>query len=462
MKIHTTQNLSFNQTNHQSTNVVPSKEFRFIKLKDVPEDTFSRNVSFGKRIPFNRIVGQTKEKAVKAIKPVAKGKSPVDGSVNKFLEYTTRHEVVTNAAVSAVLAGVMRPLTLMLISNDKEKNDMAYASAHAISSAVWGFIIPFIFIRPLSGGFNRALENMHEHLSVEEIKRRLPWFNEKDPRNWIDGVVGDMKSVGKIRPLTERKDKKTGKVIQGCYDIYGNKFLMDIKDVYKVPLPKNVAELSKETYTDYFDEAGKLKSLEKAYICLIDESQQEALAKERSLWSKIINKQIKPKYYNLNECTDSVLKEAFPELDIATVGERGKRSFANAKKLDGSEFILDKNLCFISDWRETEKTIPYSTGEWFEFVKTSLFSRKNKIKHKDVCYQKNGANYGKGTPITADMVEAAGVNEVLTKLGQWVPDIGIAYPRAAITIAVLPYILKNVFHLEKPSSKPVKAEKAGA
>ena len=48
------------------------------------------------------------------------------------------------------------------------------------------------------------------------------------------------------------------------------------------------------------------------------------------------------------------------------------------------------------------------------------------------------------------MVIANGENEVHNKLGQWLPDIVIAYPRAVATIALLPYVLKNVFHLEKP------------
>jgi len=464
MKIHTTQNLSFNQTNHQSTNVVPSKEFRFINANNVTADTFSHSVSFGKRVPFNKIVGVTKEKAVKAVKPLKNGKGPVDGFVNKFLENTTKQEVLINAAVSAVLAGVARPITLMLISNDKEKNDMAYASAHAISSAVWGFIVPFIFIRPLASGYMKALKRANEFLTVEEIKKRWPQFDEMNPANWKDGEVGSLRSVGKINSLVEYRDKKSGEIVKGCIDTSGNKMVLDVKDPYKIPLPKNSAELSTATYADYFGDDGKLKSIENAYICMIDESKQGALVKERTLLDKVLNRQAaEPSYFNLNTCTDKVLAEAFPELDITTVGKQYSRDFSNAKTKSGEAFTIDKSFIFISDWRETDKIIPYIEGDVFETLKTSLFSGRRKYRAKDVCYQKNGPDHGKGTPITKAMFEADGVNEVHNKFGQWLPDIVIAYPRAMATIAILPYILKNVFHLEKPSKKPAEPPvKAGA
>ena len=452
MKILTTQNLNLNQTYHQSTNVV-SKDFRLNNAnvqKGETADSFARNVSFGKRIPFDKIVGQTKEKAVKAIKDNLKtSSSPVDGSVNKFLEQTTKQEVLITAVVSAVLAGIMRPLTLMLISNDKEKNDMAYASAHAISSAAWGFVVPFIFIRPFAGGYNKVLSQAHKYLSPNEFKARFPQADITNPANWIDGKVGDLDQIGVLKPIKEQVDRK------------GNQLLIDIKDVFKIALPKHYSELSNDVKADYFDASGKLKSLKNTYITMIDESKAEALSKERTFWDKLLNRQIKPKYYELNECTNDILKEAFPELDIATVGERGKRDFSAAKNIDGSNFVLDNKYVYISDWRLTDKAVPYSTGETFNFMKTSLFSNKQRVKKKDICYQKNGPDHSKGTPIEEDMVKAAGENEVHNKFGQWLPDIIIAYPRATATIALLPFILKKVFHLEK-TKKPTVTENTEA
>ena len=452
MQIHTTQDLNVFKANYPSAQL--SHDFRFknqpIRNSELQNDTFEYNVSFGKRIPFNKPVGQTLEKHVKNVKDMLKGgRGPVDGPVNNFLETTTKQEVWITAIVSAVFAGVLRPVTLFAIANDNERKDMAYASSHAISSALWGLIVPLIFIKPLAKGYNKALENAHLHLSAKEFKARFPQADIENPKNWLDGKVGNFDEIGKLKPIKEQIDR------------HGNKLITDIKDVFKIPLPKHSSEISKETYSEYFDEAGNIKTAKNVYITMVNESKAEKLAQQRSFWDKLLDRQIKPKYYELNECTDEVLIEAFPTLDVKTVGVRGNRDFSKAKSLDGTDFKLDKNFCYVSDWRETDKAVPYSTGETFKFEKTSLFGKK-RIKIKDVCYQKNGAEHGKGTPIDEDMVVAAGVNEVHNKFGQWLPDITIAYPRATATIALLPFILKNVFHLEKSKPAPVQAEKAGA
>ena len=116
------------------------------------------------------------------------------------------------------------------------------------------------------------------------------------------------------------------------------------------------------------------------------------------------------------------------------------------KNKNGENFKFDYDSVFISDWKETDKAITFITG-----------AERNEGKAlKDICYQKNNKIddiWDKGTPITADMVDANYVNIVLDKLGGWLPDIVVAYPRATATIAVIPFVLKNVLGIEK-SQKP--------
>jgi len=63
-----------------------------------------------------------------------------------------------------------------------------------------------------------------------------------------------------------------------------------------------------------------------------------------------------------------------------------------------------------------------------------------------------------GTPITKEMAKEDKVNIVLDKLGGWLPDIVSAYPRATATIAIIPFVLKNVFGLEKTKKQAPIAE----
>ena len=494
MKILTTQNLNLNQTNQQSTSVLSQKDFRLKKQNPyyMNRGSDTLNISFGKRIPFDKKIMQTFEKAEKIAKENAKiaankGKNPVDGKVNRFLEKTTEQEVLITAAVSAVLAGVMRPLTLMLIADDKSRTDMAYASGHAISSALWGLFVPFLFIRPLAGGYNKVFKYMHQYMKPEEIKKFVPHLNLDNPENYVkvkdvekylteaqiksgkyiidkanpDSFIKDKGGDKVLKQLVSGKNYK-GEWVHGCKDRCDNDLMVDIKDIYKIALPKHYSEISDATRSKYFNKDGSVKSLNGIYVALVDESKASQLSKKRTWFDKLFNRKTLPKYYDLNDCTKDVWKEAFPNVNLETLGEEGNRDLSKIKNMDGSQFVLDKSYCYVSDWIETNKSVPYSTGKTFAWNKTSLFSRKNKKSQKDVCYQQNGPNHTKGTPIEEDMAKKAGVNEIHSKIGGWLPDIVIAYPRAAATIALIPFILKNVFHLEKGKKSPAPAKPVAA
>ena len=83
---------------------------------------------------------------------------------------------------------------------------------------------------------------------------------------------------GKILPFNDKNS----------LDIHNNKFIADTKDVFKVPLPKHLSEISKETKNQYIDEStGKLKTIKDIFIAVAKESDVETIQKERSLFAKI-------------------------------------------------------------------------------------------------------------------------------------------------------------------------------
>ena len=54
--------------------------------------------------------------------------------------------------------------------------------------------------------------------------------------------------------------------------------------------------------------------------------------------------------------------------------------------------------------------------------------------------------------------EADAVNTVFDKIVQWLPDILTRFFVASATIKILPFVLKNVFGLEKTKKPPVQQE----
>ena len=238
-------------------------------------------------------------------------------------------------------------------------------------------------------------------------------------------------------------------------DIEGHKFIPDIKDVRKVPLPKHLSEISEDTLKN------KIKDLDVSKI------------KNKSVneWVTTDGKKIKfnfedifiavqedgkkdAKYYQLMHMDEKLLQEIYPDLDMTSVKiDDIKRNHPDLwKKTNGESFNFDYDSVFISDWNETDKAITFITGK----------TRKEGKSIKDVCYQKNNTEdiWDKGTEITESMVKANDINTVLDKLGGWFPDIAVAYPRATATVAIIPFVLQNILGMEK-TKKPAPVQKTG-
>ena len=433
MKIHTTQNLS-SQTVSQPTNITLPREIRYTKYSDdmhssVP-DTSHDSVSFkGKKEIVDKAVKAGKKKFVERVADWnIWDKMFKSGSFSKLLEITNKQEVLINSGTALVICTLLRPATIMALPGDKNKKDCAYAAAHSVSSGVWGFIVPLIFIKPLAKAYNHVIDEAGKYLRESTIKKRWPHLNISSIKN----------PDGTIKPMKEWKDYKN------------NDFIRDIKDVKKVAKPKHISEVSDKTLQKFFTDIdlSKTKNISPNQWVRTDGKKASIDLQNVFIAVKDVDKG-KVSYYPLKYVKEDILKEVYPNLDIAsTKAVNGERlHFDKWHTKDGKPFEFDMNNIFISDWAESRLGIPLVTGETTKLASGEV---------KDVCYQKNnmdGELFTPGTPITGEMLDAASTNAVVDKFGGWLPDLIVSYPRATATIAILPFILKNVFGIEK-SKKP--------
>jgi hypothetical protein len=173
--------------------------------------------------------------------------------------------------------------------------------------------------------------------------------------------------------------------------------------------------------------------------------------------------------FSLGLADKKFLGEVFENLDLATIEREGKRiNPLEWKNKDGSQFMPDiMDHIHLSSYRETFEAMPLYSG-----IKRTVTRGKEMGKEKYCSFQTNICNADAtqvpdrlGTEITQDMLDKDFTNDVLYKLLGWMPDILTRPLVASATIALLPKILKNVFHLEK-SKKPepapaVQAQQAG-
>lgn len=440
--IHKTQNLNSPREKYTRTNILSPENIRYSnysassKLKQgvPPEDRFYKSVSFkGKK----EIVKQVIESANKTfLDKVADSKviKKTLGSdfFNGILDKTSKEEVLVNSVTALGVCCALRPATLLAFPGDKDKDNCKFAAAHSISSGVWGLVVPLLLVKPFTSGIGHAMKNMEKHFSDKTLKQMYPHLN-------MDSVKDGIDKVGKA--IRKPKDE--------WLDITGRRFSTDIQDFKNIFLPKHISEVSPETLqsqipninlestlsksggkisaNNWLDNTGsKIKpAFNNIYICVKD-SEKEG-----------------HKYYPLQHVNSEILKEVYPDLDIKSIkGNDGKRLYPDKwMKKDGTPYDLDMDSVYLSSVRDTQETIPYVTGHYQKDSKGEL---------KEVLYQKNANNKNDtGTPITSKMIDASKLNTIKLKLLGWIPELVTGYPKAVATIAILPFILKKCFGLEK-------------
>ena len=438
MKIHTTQNLN-SLGRIQSTNNVPipsnelrlnySERMRKQHLYD-QQDTYERNVSFKGKKEF---IKAGKETAKKLINTAGKEKKWYDsfltgGVFDKILDLMS-HEVFVQAAISALICCILRPIAIMALPA-KDKDNNKYASAHSISSGLVGLAGSLLIAVPFSKGVKYAQQHLLHNLKEKHIAKMFPHVD----LNSIKDVNGTRK------PMNE------------WLDIFGNKFSKETKDVMMVAKPRPIETFSENTLkTEFGLDIDKAAMAGKSVSEWTTRNGEKLKFRPQDMFVEIREDGIGKNYFSLGLADKKFLGETFDKLDINTIEKDGKRiNPLNWKNKDGSTFMPDLlDNVYISSYRETHDAIPLYSG-----IKRTETTGKKATKY--CAYQKNIKDYDAakvpdklGTEITQNMLDADASNTILYKLLIWLPDIVTRPAVATATIALIPAILKNVFHLEK-------------
>ena len=451
MNIHTTQNL-ISKVRKQSTDNVTIPEIRsnylaksrMQNLYDQP-DSFKGKVSFkGKKEIVKKIVDNSRKAADKETRMDKFLKSRF---FDKALDIMN-HEVLVQALISAVVCVAMRPLTIMAIPTKKSKQDNMYASAHSVSSGLVGIASSLLIATPFSKGIKYAQKTYLKDMSENLLKRKYP--NLKIESIWADAA----KTVRK--PVSEWQDK------------LGNKFSKEYKDVMKVAQPKHISEISEATLKDFgadvdvnamkgkpisewTDRNGKKLhfELKDMFIAVKEDGMGGSLKDNKDT-----------NFFSLAHIDKDFLKEVMPKLDINSIEKDGKRLHTDMwKNIDGTPFKLDMDMIHLSSYRETAHATPLYTGRKRVEVKgdkktEKYISYQNNVKLEDSTKVPDKI----GSEVLQDYLNKDRVNGISNKTFGWLPDILTRIPVAAGTIYLIPFILKNVFHLEKSKKHDEKSE----
>jgi hypothetical protein len=458
MKILTTQNLSSLSTNQpNSVSLVKNDRLKRAENSYVKSSKFDSvaldTVSFkGKADAAEKLADAIrKANIVKKIEKLraANEKSMMDkilssGFFDGTLDLMT-HETFIQAAISFLICVFLRPLTIMSIPTKKSKEDNKYASAHSMSSGFVGLASSVLIAIPFSKGLKYAQENYIETLKPETLKKMFPHLN-------IDSIVD--KATGKRLPIKQ------------WLDVFGNTFSKDMKNAMLMARPIHATEISEITYEKFGIKLNKAANEGKAFAEWIDMDGKKVVEKlntrdfciaveEAGMGSTVGDKYKDVNFFSLEYIGDDLLAAVCKDLDMAsTKGVDGKRLHPmHWKKTNGEAYTEIFDATHLSSYTETADAVPLLLSD----VRLDTRSKKNKYTaiQSNVEYETRvGVPEKIGSPIQQNSLDADLVNDYQNKWIIWLPDILSRPIVATATIALLPKILKNVFHLEKPKKQP--------
>ena len=452
MNIHTTQNLISN-ARKQSTNniVIPEIRKNYLSRTQEQPDSYAGSVSFGKKGPAIKDAKKVVEKIKKTVGDIPKeskytrekGDSIYDRPlINGFLKFVHGNETLTTASIAAVACTARAGTIGILPAKDENTRiNNKFAESHSLASGIIGFATAFILTKPFQNSASYAMKAIRKNLKVETLKRLHPQL--------------DINSIG---------EKGARKGMEEWKNLDGRKFSDQIKNCSMLPEFKLLGDSSEQTFknilkvdADWSKQKGKsfneivLKDGSKLYD-KIDMSRLGLVVKEDGFGKEQILFKDIDKSYLENLIKDS--KDTnWNKLDIKSVyNEKGEViDFRQWKDTNGKQWKLDLDETYVASPYEIKDSYrPRISGE-------KRFDAKEGI-YKFRTFQDNGIDDKLGTKITDEMLKAEEDNEVLFKALAWGPDLVFRIPIATATVALIPWILKNCFGLEKHKPSEAKTQ----
>lgn len=77
----------------------------------------------------------------------------------KLAKYAEEHNISASALIALVLAGVMRPATILSLPGKEDKDDKIYAAGHAIASGIMGFAVSTAITSPFDESIKKIFDD---------------------------------------------------------------------------------------------------------------------------------------------------------------------------------------------------------------------------------------------------------------------------------------------------------------
>ena len=156
--------------------------------------------------------GISKEKLMAVLKSAIEDRHIMDKqktlynneTLHKLLNLANANQGVFNAGFALILAGLLRPITILAMPA-KNKDDNAYAAGHSISSGVIGFLASMLINNPLANALANVKNNPDKYIKDKKILKNLGDVVDEEIKDSKGKVIGVRKTItGKNIDLVRR------------------------------------------------------------------------------------------------------------------------------------------------------------------------------------------------------------------------------------------------------------------
>lgn len=123
------------------------------------------------------------------------------GWFGKFAKYSYEHNISTSALIALVLAGIMRPATIMALPGKKDKEDKIYASGHAMASGIIGFAVSTAVTSPFDESIKKVFDQKKfARGKFKEMDEKIAKLNlQKEAKTITEEARKELKALTKKR-----------------------------------------------------------------------------------------------------------------------------------------------------------------------------------------------------------------------------------------------------------------------
>lgn len=119
----------------------------------------------------------------------------------KFAKYSYEHNISTSALIALVLAGIMRPATIIALPGKKDKEDKIYASGHAMASGIMGFLVSTAVTSPFDESIKKVFDQKKfARGKFKEMDEKIAKLTlEKEAKTITEKAAKELKALTKKR-----------------------------------------------------------------------------------------------------------------------------------------------------------------------------------------------------------------------------------------------------------------------